>query len=110
MGSTIITCPPIDRHSTKRSDEHIVFIDDNAIHVSPKEYLLLVPLLDHPQHEASDEQLARAIFSCQTDKSMRETLKRHIDNIRSKLRPYGVGVSRVVMSGYNMVALKELHD
>lgn len=48
----------------------------------------------------SDEHIARKVFGCFDDKSVRECLEKHIDHLRAKIRVYGWDIYRVLRYGY----------
>ncbi len=111
MKSMLVTYPPIGGHSIQCDDERRVLVVDHErlIMFSPIQYRLLKLLLNHSDGSepvpVADGDLVRAVFFCEMSVSMRVNLDKHFDNIRSKLRPYGLNVRRVVNYGYFLVAV-----
>lgn len=106
MSSELVACPSIGTHSIRRSDKNrTVVIDSLLLRFSPTEYLLLKLLLSG--QAVSEVYLIQEAFSCEMSPSVRENLDKHIDKIRSKLRPSGLDVRRVTKYGYILLAVDE---
>ncbi len=83
-----------------RQEDRLFFIDNDVIRVTPTEYRLVERLLT--ERVAADATLAEQGFGHrgELDRSARENLEKHIHNLRSKLRPYGLTIYRVHNLGY----------
>ena len=99
MSSPLISCPPIGNHTLQRNDETRTLVVDNlVVQFTPTEYRLLLPLLQG--QPVSDSELAQAAFSRELDTLVRNSLDKHIDNIRGKLERLGLSVYRLRRYGY----------
>ncbi|GER82400.1 hypothetical protein KTAU_10370 [Thermogemmatispora aurantia] len=100
-------CRSIGAYQISRSDAHrALLINEELITFTPTEYRLLCILLTHENVE--DSRLLMAIFSKPSkDRCTRKTLERHIDNIKSKLRPTGLSLRRIYRFGYALVVAEE---
>ncbi len=91
----------IKRHDASR----IIIVEEIPVMFTPTEYRLLVYLLD--QDIAKDELLIQALRVTNIDKStlkpVLRNLEKHIDNIKSKLRPIGLYIRRVHQYGFALV-------
>jgi DNA-binding response OmpR family regulator len=99
MPSELIICPSIGTHHIQRNDENrVVIVDHLMIRFTPTEYRLVLLLLNG--QVAPDSTLMQAAFHCEISLQTRENLDKHIDKIRSKLRPSNLNVHRVAKYGY----------
>ena len=109
MSSLFTSYPAVSSHSIQCSDEsRVLAVDARAMKFSPIEYRLLKLLLEEQPVPILDRDLVQAGFSCRMNSSSRENLDKHIDKIRSKLRPSGLNIHRV--TGYDMFYLRILID
>ena len=103
MSPTLTPCPPVGPHCIQRNDDNRVLIVDNSlVKFTPTEYQFLMHLLEGGP--VSDVDLVRAIFRCNLDRYVRESLNKYMDKIRSKLRPLGLNIHRVAKYGYILLA------
>ena len=98
---TLVRCDDIgnrriDRHDGKR----LVLVDQNIlIHLTPTEYRIFLFLLNG--QIVSDTELAEYVLhTMAVDQLAKESLSKHIDNTRNKLRPVGLNIFRVLRYGY----------
>jgi len=99
MPSSLISCPPIGTHTLQRNDgTRTLVVDNPVVQFTPTEYRLLLPLLQG--QPLSDTELAQAAFSRGIDSLVRNSLDKHIDNIRGKLEPLGLPIYRLRRYGY----------
>lgn len=105
MTSTLVSCSPLGTYRIQRNDEiRALIVDSIIVRFSPKEYCLILLLL--PGLPIPDIRLAVEVYSCnQMDQSLRECLDKHIDKIRSKLRPSGLDVYRIAKYGYILLVI-----
>lgn len=87
----------------KRLDDiRTLLVDNRAIKFTPTEYRLLLHLLEG--HPVSDKELFLALFNNRIEDDLwaRETLKRHLDNVRQKLREHRLKmhIRRIAAFGY----------
>lgn len=77
----------IGNHMVKRLDDmRILLVDNKALKFTPTEYRLLLCLLGG--NPVSDTELIIVLFNNRADNDFwaRETLSRHLDNVRRKMR------------------------
>ena len=99
MPSSFISCPPIGTHTLQRNDEtRTLVVDNQVVQFTPTEYRLLLPLLQG--QPLSDSELAQVAYSRGFDALVRNSLDKHIDNIRGKLEPLGLSIYRLRRRGY----------
>ena len=93
----------IDRHDGKR----LVLVDQNIlIHLTPTEYRIFLYLLKG--QIVSDTELAEYVLrTMAVDQLAKESLSKHIDNTRNKLRPVGLNIFRVLRYGYLLRETRE---
>lgn len=105
MTSTLISCSPLGKYRIQRNDEiRALIVDSILVRFTPKEYHLILLLL--PGLPMPDTRLAVEVYSCnQMDSSLRECLDKHIDKIRSKLRPSDLDVYRIAKYGYILLVI-----
>ena len=103
MSSALVACLSIGTHRIYRNDEtRILIVDSLMIKFTPIEYRLLRSLLSG--QAVADSNLARAVLSCELDRSVQKNLDKHIDKIRSKLQLTGLRVHRISKYGYVLLA------
>ena len=104
MASQFAYGSSIGKHYIERNDEEkLLLVDSFVICFTPKEYLLMLLLLYGSP--IADADLIQGAFSGQTVEETRIALKKHIDNICSKLIPHRLKVCRINQYGYILVAL-----
>ena len=103
MSHILISSPSIGHHRVQRNDEsRVLVIDCLLVRFTQIEYRLVMPLLEGLP--ISDIDLVREAFSCKVDSWIRQSLDKHIDKIRNKLRPLGLDVYRITRYGYILLA------
>ena len=76
-----------------------LLVDDLLVRFTPTEYTILCQLLSGDI--VSDTNLIQKTFITeQPDKTLKTCLDKHIENIRSKIRPTGLNIFRVNGFGY----------
>lgn len=93
----------IGKHNVKRLDNiRTLLVDEKAIKFTPTEYHILLHLL--AGKPVSDRELVLSIFHSRIEDDLwvRETLSRHLDNMRRKLRQSRVKIAirRIATFGY----------
>lgn len=78
---------------------HYVYVDDQAVDLTPKEFELLVYLADHPGRALTREQILNAVWDYDYYGDIR-TVDAHIKNLRLKLGVRGEYVQTVRGVGY----------
>lgn len=78
---------------------HYVYIDQQPVDLTPKEFELLVYLADHPSQALTREQILNAVWNYDYYGDMR-TVDAHIKNIRLKLGAKGDYIQTVRGVGY----------
>jgi DNA-binding response OmpR family regulator len=97
--------PNLSGHRIQRYDaQRTLVVDGRLIRFTPTEYRLLLLLLEPGDHRVSFARLVQGAFSCTVDASTLHMLEYHIDHIRSKVRPVGLDVYRIVRYGYLLAA------
>lgn len=81
-------------------DQRVLVVDGYPVRFSPLEYRVMHALLDQIQIPVPFATLAQAAFALDADTLTRRALDKHIDRIRSKLRPCGLTVLSVKTYGY----------
>lgn len=103
---TLVNCLPIGNHRIQRNDDNrVIIIDSRITKFSPTEYRLLRLLLDG--NAVSDVVIARQVFFCEMTASVHENIDKHIDKMRSKLRPLGLNIHRIAKYGYILLTAGE---
>ena len=101
MSSSFTSYPSIGSHRVQCGDEsRVLAVDSLVMKFSPIEYRLLKLLLEGQPVPVLDGELVQVGFSCGMNSLARENLDKHIDKIRSKLRPSGLNIHRVTGYGY----------
>lgn len=94
-----VRCPSIGNHSIMKDEENRMLIVDNIlIRFTVIEYRILLQLLAGVI--VADPEIIHIAFNCTPNDNVARNLGRHIDRMRSKLRPVELTVSRVVDFGY----------
>lgn len=93
----------IGNHVVKRLDNvRTLLVDDKALKFTPTEYRVLLHLL--AGNPVSDRELVLSIFNSRIEDDLwaRETLSRHLDNVRRKLRKghVKIAIRRIATFGY----------
>jgi DNA-binding response OmpR family regulator len=88
------------QHLELHQQHRLLLTKTDVIKLTPTEYRLVVCLLD--ERIAYDEVLASRALSnrAELSKATRETLEKHINNLRSKLRSHHLNIYRVHNLGY----------
>lgn len=94
-----------NHHIERNDDKKLLLVDNFVISFTPKEYLLMLQLLQGLP--IIDATLIKNVFPGQTMEETRLALKKHIDNICSKLIPHRLRVCRINQYGYIFVALDD---
>lgn len=91
-------------YTIQRCDGLRTLVINNAlIHFTPTEYRLLIPILDQASRPVSFKELTRSVLNREMDRDGRRLLDKHIDHIRSKLRPVGLNIHCVARYGYMLL-------
>jgi len=95
-----MTSYTIDSYTLTFDQQHrLLFIADAVVKLTPTEYQLMLGFIDGGV--AQDETLARrALLTEGPTNTMRANLEKHINNIRKKIRRYGLRIYRVHGYGY----------
>lgn len=91
----------VDTHHLRLHHEHrLLFVETHVIKLTPTEYTIVQCLLD--ERVVSDDTLAAKALNNQGDitRATRDTLEKHITNLRSKIYPSGLIIYRVHNYGY----------
>ena len=83
-----------------------VYIDDNIVRLTPKEYDLLFFLTQNPNKAFSREMILNEVWGYEFTGSDR-TVDTHIRTLRENLRPYGAHIETVWGFGYKFVTTCE---
>jgi DNA-binding response OmpR family regulator len=92
----------LGRHTIKMSEENrVIIIDDLLFRCTPSEYRIIDQLV----HEGpvSDRKLMHAAFFEEYNTKGFRCLKRHVENLRSKLAPSGLSIHRISRYGYILI-------
>ncbi|MBV9688689.1 MAG: helix-turn-helix domain-containing protein [Ktedonobacteraceae bacterium] len=91
----------------QRCDSHrVLLIDSTLVRFTPTEYELVTTLFEQSGKPVPFEQLVHRAFHCELDHDMRRLLDKHLDRIRSKLRPFSIGIYCIVRYGYILLSEK----
>lgn len=86
-------------HIQRNDKNRVIIIDNNIVVFTPTEYRLLTLLLTGNIITAVT--FVTEVFDCkEIDKSIKNLLKKHIENVKSKLKPVNLDVYRVHKKGY----------
>ncbi len=99
----------IGKHVVKRLDDmRTLLVDGRSLKCTPTEYRLLLRLLEG--HPVSDKELIAVLFNDQADIDFwaRETLSRHLENVRRKLRKRRIPLSIRRISSFGYILLPDL--
>ena len=89
-----------------------IIIDESIVRLTPTEYRLFLALATNSKSFSSDTELARALPQWaetpaeSIDKYVQNSIKKHIDNLRSKIRPPGLEIRRIQDYGYIILEAK----
>jgi DNA-binding response OmpR family regulator len=94
----------LDGLVVQRNDAHrMLIIAGRWIQLSPTQYALLVPLLEHFGHPVSHAEIyQRAFGSSYSARDARRTYY-HIDKLRPRLSPFGLIIRSVIDHGYMLL-------
>ncbi|HEU5382221.1 MAG TPA: hypothetical protein VFV38_42955 [Ktedonobacteraceae bacterium] len=101
----LISCRSINGREIKRNDavRTLVVEKDTVLVFTPTEYRIIQLLLENPI--LPDRKLNETFFHVKAiDSHMRKNLERHIENIKSKIRPVRFSIRRIHLYGYSLVA------
>ncbi len=99
----------IGNHVVKRLDNvRTLLVDDKALKFTPTEYRILLHLL--AGNPVSDKELVLSIFNSRIEDDFwaRESLSRHLDNMRRKLRKGRVKIAIRRIATYGYILLPEV--
>lgn len=97
--------PPVRLYHEQR----VLAIGGAPVRLTPLEYRLMTLLARWPGAPVSFVALTRAAFDRDADAETRQALEKHMDRLRSKLRPYGATLPCVMGYGY-LLLVCELHE
>ncbi|MDW8056243.1 MAG: response regulator transcription factor [Elusimicrobiota bacterium] len=83
-------------------DEHKVTVKDKIVHLTPKEFDLLVLFLEKPNILLTREFILETVFNYKVNIQTR-TIDTHIKNLRKKISPYGKHIKTIHSQGYKFV-------
>ena len=94
----------LDGLVVQRNDAHrMLIIAGRWIQLSPTQYALLVPLLEHFGHPVSHAEIYRRAFgSTYSDRDVRRTYY-HIDKLRPRMSPFGLMIRTIIDHGYMLL-------
>ena len=94
----------LDGLAVQHNDAHrMLIIAGRWIHLSPTQYALLVPLLEHYGRPVSHAEIYwRAFGASYSPRDVRRTYY-HIDKLRPRLSPYGLLIRTVIDHGYMLL-------
>lgn len=94
----------LDGLVVQRNDAHrMLIIAGRWIQLSPTQYALLVPLLEHFGHPVSHAEIYRHAFgSSYSARDARRTYY-HIDKLRPRLSPFGLMIRTIIDHGYMLL-------
>ena len=81
-------------------EQRVLAIGGAPVRLTPLEYRLMTLLAQWPGAPISFDALSRAAFERDADPEARQALEKHMDRLRSKLRPYGATLPCVMGYGY----------
>ncbi len=105
---TLQTSMTIGTHIVRRLDDvRTLLVDNKALKFTPTEYRLLLRLLEG--NPVSDQELIAILFKNWADHDFwaRETLSRHLENVRRKLRKRHVKLSIRRISAFGYILLPD---
>jgi DNA-binding response OmpR family regulator len=82
-----------------------VINDEIAIPCTQKEYQIFMMTLD--LKPITDLALIHELFGCAPDGSIRNTVRRHVERLREKIKPTELDIRRIQGYGYLLVELEE---
>jgi len=91
----------INSHNMTLHHQHrLLFVGDEVVKLTPTEHQIMCILLS--ERIAQDETLAAGALESEgpPTKATRDALEKHVNNIRTKIRPYGLDIHRVHKYGY----------
>lgn len=94
----------LDGLVVQRNDAHrMLVIAGRWIQLSPTQYALLVPLLEHFGHPVSHAEIYRRAFGTSYSPHDARRTYYHIDKLRPRLSPFGLMIRTVVDHGYMLL-------
>jgi len=107
MLASQVTIYFIGPHRIACDDKNKALIIDSflIIRFSSTQYKLLKPLVENSPVPVTDADLVQAAYSSENWRGMHDNLEKHMDNIRSKLRPFGINAYRISTYGYILLAI-----
>lgn len=111
MPNMLVPCRSISGIMTKRNDTtRALIVNDEGVEIimlfSKTEYKLICALIGDVI--VDDQTLIALLYdSNELDREIRKVLKRHLVNVKNKLRPSNLFVRRVHGYGYSLVAKKK---
>jgi DNA-binding response OmpR family regulator len=100
----LLPCGQVGKHMMKCNDRsRVVGVDEEIIHCTVLEYKIMKLLL--PLEAVTDLALIHELFGS-PDSSAQNSLKKHIEHLREKLKGTGIGISRVQGYGYLLVEVQ----
>jgi hypothetical protein len=92
-------------HTISRCDSlRTLIIDGEMVRFTPTEYRLLIPILEDCGTPVPFRHLTMTVLEKEPDRDVRRVLDKHVDHVRSKIRPYGLNVHGVARFGYVLLA------
>ncbi len=97
-----ITQFPCGLHIQRNDKKRTVIINNNIVVFTPTEDELFTLLLTG--NIITDTTFVVEVFNCkEIDKTMKNLLKKHIENVKSKLKATGLDIYRVHRKGYVLI-------
>jgi len=94
----------LDGLMVQRNDAHrMLIIAGRWIQLSPTQYALLVPLLEHFGHPVSHAEIYRRAFGISYSPRDARRTYYHIDKLRPRLSPFGLLIRTVIDHGYMLL-------
>ena len=88
----------------QRNDAHrLLIIAGRWIQLSPTQYALLVPLLEHFGHPVSHAEIYRRAFGTSYSPGDARRTYYHIDKLRPRLSPFGLMIRTIIDHGYMLL-------
>ena len=91
-------------------EQRVLAIGGAPVRLTPLEYRLMALLARWPGAPVSFDALTHAAFDRDADPEARQALEKHMDRLRSKLRPYGVILPCVMGYGYLLLICAALES
>lgn len=88
-------------------EQRVLAIDGAPVRLTPLEYRLMTLLAQRPGTPIAFDALTHAAFGRDAHSEVRQALEKHMDRLRSKLRPYGATLPCVMGYGYLLLICAE---